>query len=393
LEDEKEKEKAWITERKRFQEKEKKRNSELEDLNHELIDEKHSKQELEDSLRKATDDLRQTQNDLEDEREDRKMDNEKVAAKLKHLQEEITEIQNDNHELSSELRKVETQLRELEDEHRKVQRELEDKKLILEEIQSNYTKTQNLLEKNILEAKQLKESLEQKLQLVINEAEVERKEKEKQAKSRIEAEKRVEELEWYFLPLGEQQTKGFDFSTPALKLLQKRKKEIVAELEEIKKRHTKKTDSIEELHQRLVESLRNIPDSNKEATAYQLQGLMQSLEEADFPIRVRLKISVALVEGLVDPEIIREIRILTEIMVDGSLHFLNTPETIIKLSYRDIEDQKSRPDYLTIKRSEIITFRDALLNRLSKLRSKRMRKSKKEVKEGILQELYTKVDG
>ncbi len=162
---------------------------------------------------------------------------------------------------------------------------------------------------------------------------------------------------------------------------------------DIKKRHQKRGDSIEDLHQRLVDSLRNVPESNKEATAYQLQGLMQALEAADFPIRVRLKISVSLVEGLVDPEIIREMRILTEIMVDDTLHFLDTPETVIRMAQRDVEEQKARPDYNQIKRSEIITFRDALLNRLAKHRARRMRKSKKEVKEGILQELYTKVDG
>jgi hypothetical protein len=40
-----------------------------------------------------------------------------------------------------------------------------------------------------------------------------------------------------------------------------------------------------------------------------------------------MKICVALVEGIVDPEIIREVRILTEILVEDSLHFMDTPET------------------------------------------------------------------
>lgn len=167
---------------------------------------------------------------------------------------------------------------------------------------------------------------------------------------------------------------------------------MVGELEEIKKRHVKKGEAIDDLHQRLVEALRNIPDSNKEATAYQLQGLMQALEAADFPIRQRLRISVSLVEGLVDPEIIREVRLLTELMIDSSVHFLDTPESVLKLALRDVDDQKARPDYQFIKRSEILTFRDALLIRLSKLRARRMRKPKSEVKEGILQELYTRAD-
>jgi hypothetical protein len=290
------------------------------------------------------------------------------------------------------LRKTENILRETEDELRKTKRDLEDTKLILEETQATLTKTQALLEKTTQEAKQTQESLEQKLQLAQNEANDERKQKEKQTKLRLEGEKRIEELEWYFLPLGEQAAKQ-DFSTPAVKLMQQKKKELLAELEDIKKKHAKKPDSIEELHQRLVESLRNIPDSNKEATAYQLQGLMQALEATDFPIRTRLKISVCLVEGLVDPEIIREMRILTELMTEDTLHFLDTPETLIRLAQRDVDDQKSRPDYLQIKRSELVTFRDALLNRLAKLRARRMRKSKKEVLQGILEEVYSKHDG
>lgn len=70
---------------------------------------------------------------------------------------------------------------------------------------------------------------------------------------------------------------------------------------------------------------------------------MQALEAADFPIKVRLKIAVNLVEGLVDPEIIRELRILTEIMVDESLHFMDTPETVVILSIRDIENEIAKP--------------------------------------------------
>jgi len=391
LDDEKEREREWNSERKKMAEREKKRNDELEKLNHEFIDEKHSKQSVDEGNRKLADDLRIAQNNLEDEIEERKIDNERNAARIKQLQEEINDIQVDNHELSSDLRKTETQLRDAEDELRKAKRESEDSKLLYDEVNSTLAKTQATLEKTIFEAKQKQEALQQQLSLAQNEANEERKEKERQTKLRSEAEKRVEELEWYFLPFGEQ-AKTTNVASPALKLMQKKKKEIVTELEDIKKRHQKKPESVEDLHQRLVDSLRNIPESNKEATAYQLQGLMQALEATDFPIRIRLKISVALVEGLVDPEIIREIRILTEIMVDDTLHFLDTPETVIRLALRDVEEQKARPDYIQIKRSEIITFRDALLSRLAKLRARRMRKPKAEVKEGILQELYTAQD-
>jgi len=77
---------------------------------------------------------------------------------------------------------------------------------------------------------------------------------------------------------------------------------------------------------------------------------MQALEAADFPIKVRMKISVALVEGLVDPEIIRELRIVTEIMVEESLHFMETPETTIILTLRELDEEKASPDYQTKKK-------------------------------------------
>jgi hypothetical protein len=35
-----------------------------------------------------------------------------------------------------------------------------------------------------------------------------------------------------------------------------------------------------------------------------------------------MRVAVSLVEGMVEPEIVREMRILTEIMVEDSLHFM-----------------------------------------------------------------------
>lgn len=45
------------------------------------------------------------------------------------------------------------------------------------------------------------------------------------------------------------------------------------------------------------------------------------------------------------------------------------------------------------KRTELLSFRDALLDRLSEIRAKRMGKTKEEVQKGILEEEYTKIDG
>lgn len=60
---------------------------------------------------------------------------------------------------------------------------------------------------------------------------------------------------------------------------------------------------------------------------------------------------------------------------------------------REIDEERAKPDFLTKKRSEVLTFRDALLNKLGKMRAKRMGKKKKEVIQGILDELYTVQDG
>ena len=78
-----------------------------------------------------------------------------------------------------------------------------------------------------------------KLELAIKEAKEESKEKERQTKLRIAAEQRVQELEWYFLPLDGQDQKAADYATPALKLLRKLKKEQLQELEDIRKKHAK----------------------------------------------------------------------------------------------------------------------------------------------------------
>lgn len=110
------------------------------------------------------------------------------------------------------------------------------------------------MEQTQIAAKQKEEELNQKLEVAINEAKTESKEKERQAiliteKNLIEQIKlkealsvRVEELEWYFLS-PEQQSKNRDFSTPALLLMKKRKQEMLQELEDIRKKHAKKNDS------------------------------------------------------------------------------------------------------------------------------------------------------
>jgi len=353
---------------------------------------KTASKKLETSFRKCSDDLRQLQNDLDDSREGYKLENDRNNAKIKHFQEELQEVQTDYHDLQIDLRKTEGLLREKEDDIQKMKGEYEDTKLILEEAQDILTETQDKFEKLKLEAKQKEESLTTKLEVAVKEAKEESKEKERQSKLRAAAEQRVEELEWYFLPVEEQE-KRKDYSTPALKLLRKMKKETLAELDEIRKKHTKRNESVDELHKRLVEGLKNIPDTNKEVVAYQLQGLMQALEAATFPIRIRMKISVTLIEGMVDAEIVRELRILTEIMVDDSLHFLETPETTILLAQRELDEEKASPDYQSKKRSEVLNFRDILLERLARIRARRMNLPVDEVRQGILDEQYTKTDG
>lgn len=336
---------------------------------------------------------RQIEDDYEDEKEERKLDNEKNNLRVKHATDEVVELQADIADLSSELRRSELQLKDTLEEIKELKRTIEDKQILLEESQQRLSEVTQKLEILQVEAKQKESTLLNKLEVVQNEANSEVKEKEKQIKLRLEVEKRIEALEWYFMPLEQQASTTKDFSTPAMQLAKQRKKELLQELEDLRKRFSKRTDTIEELHPRLVQALQKIPDSNKEAVAYQLQGLMQVLEEAEFPVRVRLKIAVTLIEGFVDPEIIRELRLLTEIMVDENLHLLETPETVVILAQRQVDNEKTRPDYHTLKRTEVLSFRDALLQRLAAMRAKRMRKPIQEVSQGILDEVYTKQDG
>lgn len=46
-----------------------------------------------------------------------------------------------------------------------------------------------------------------------------------------------------FIPLATEQIKARDFYTPALMLMKKRKQEMMQELEDIKKKHAKKSES------------------------------------------------------------------------------------------------------------------------------------------------------
>ncbi len=55
-------------------------------------------------------------------------------------------------------------------------------------------------------------------------------------------------------------------------------------------------------------------------------------------------------------------------MIDGVVHVLDTPETVLRLAQRDVDDQKSRVDYSQLPPSERLTFRDALLSRLAEMR-------------------------
>lgn len=70
--------------------------------------------------------------------------------------------------------------------------------------------------------------------------------------------------------------------------MKKRKQEMMQELEDIKKKHAKKSESagtefslckysshLEELRERFISGVKSIPEGNKEAAAYQLQGLIQ----------------------------------------------------------------------------------------------------------------------
>jgi len=202
----------------------------------------------------------------------------------------------------------------------------------------------------------------------------------------------VEELEWYFLTLDEQEKQSTaDYSGPAMILMKKKRKEIQNELDELKRKYRRNASTLEDLARRVVEALGKVVNSNKDVVAYQVRALMGGMEEAGFPMKTRMKIAVALVEGLVDPEIMREMGLLTEVMIEDSLHFLDTPEAMVLLAQRDVDEARANAEILHTK--SMLTFRDALLNRLAKNRARRMNAPKAEVRQGILDEIYSKYDG
>ncbi|PRP75761.1 trichohyalin [Planoprotostelium fungivorum] len=381
----------FTSERKKLLEREKKKASELDQQAAEAAALQKRLTSADEENRRLFEQLRDATDNLEDEREERKIDSEKNGV----LQEELDEKTSDLNEAVAELKKVENALRQAEDNLKETTRSLEDTKLTLDDTVAQLNETEERLNKHILEAKKDKETLTRKLEGAQREAEMESKEKEKQIKKRQEAEKRASELDWYFLPLEDQKDNG-DIASPANKLLKRMRREIQSELENIRGRHTARdTSSASDIHPRLVQALANIPDTNKEATAYQLQGLVQSLEEASYDINTRLSVALAVTENLVDPEIIRELRIITESMLDQDcvLHHLETPDAVVRLALREIDEEKASPDYQTKKRSEVLTFRDALLNRLAEGRARRMPGVLVEdIKIGILDEIYNKSD-
>ena len=380
--------------KKKLEQRDKERKKQLEEAQEELLKEKALNKQLKEEITGLLNDIRILENDLDDERDERDIENEKALTKIKYLNQEIEELTKEATDLALDLKKVDNLLREKDEECITLNRNLEDTKVLLSETKEDLEFAEKDFEELSLKSKQKIQSLERKLEVLSRESKEETREKEKQNKMRVRAERKVEELEWYFMP-SEQKEVAIDKSGPLLKLEKKKRDEIKKELEEISSVHafSKKHLSVKEMKEYVVKGLQSIPEGNKEAFAYQLQGLIQALQEADFPDFVQMSIAYFLVEGLVDPEIIRELRLLTEIMVEDSLHFMDTPECVVKLAKRDVEKERTKPENKGKKATELLSPRDALLNRLSQMRAWRMNKPFELVKEGILDEIYTKIDG
>eukprot|EP01116_Phalansterium_solitarium_P012333 TRINITY_DN2852_c0_g2_i1.p1 TRINITY_DN2852_c0_g2~~TRINITY_DN2852_c0_g2_i1.p1 ORF type:complete len:901 (+),score=372.28 TRINITY_DN2852_c0_g2_i1:102-2804(+) len=384
-------EKEAATERKRFQDQELKRAQEVEELGNQLIDEKAAKRAVDDKLRKALDDLKSLEGLLGDEKEERKLDNERSAARLKHAQAELGALQSEQHEWAADARKLEQQLREAEDEAVKRRRAWEDTKIELDTCKFLLERTQQDSQKLELELRQQIAALEQKVPVLEKQLDQEMKEKVAQTKRAAALEQRVDQLEYYFLRPEDTITQQQDFSTPAVQLMKKLKSEQQAELDAMRKAHSHV--SKDSLTDRFKASLNNIPAAQKEVMAYQITALMTTLDECGFGKDIQMRIATTLVENLVDAEIIRELRMVASLYLEREVLPMEVPEAVIKVAQRRVDEQKLQPDYLTKKRSEIVLFRDALLDLLAEMRASRMKSLPADAcRDGILAETFAKAE-
>jgi hypothetical protein len=164
--------------------------------------------------------------------------------------------------------------------------------------------------------------------------------KEKLLKIKGELEKEIQTLRWYFKPLAKQATeeKNPELQTSEFNFAEAARLSVRAELDAMMasmKGKTQQTRSIQELQEALGKALGALPADFREDLSFELEDLMKFMTQAEMKTKVKLSIFVALVENKCDAGIVRELGNVTLDLVEGKLHPMDSPEMIIKFSYRD----------------------------------------------------------
>jgi len=125
--------------------------------------------------------------------------------------------------------------------------------------------------------------------------------------------------------------------------------------------------------------LKNLPEDYKQDVSPELVDLMKAMTLAGLRTKSKLQITVVVAENRVQPGVVREIASVCLDMADNpnSVHIMETPEMLIKFSFRDLQST-TNPD---------LTFRDCLLERLARMKS---RKDKKKNQLKLLRLLFWK---
>eukprot|EP01120_Amphizonella_sp_Union-15-10_P004925 TRINITY_DN15688_c0_g1_i1.p1 TRINITY_DN15688_c0_g1~~TRINITY_DN15688_c0_g1_i1.p1 ORF type:complete len:861 (-),score=228.20 TRINITY_DN15688_c0_g1_i1:70-2403(-) len=200
----------------------------------------------------------------------------------------------------------------------------------------------------------------------------ETRQKEELLKSNAELEHMVKNYEYHFQKKeeNEEESPKLEFISMEVHWYQKSQKRIEDEIQKLKEFFLKiwpeRDFYLQELRdelQRQMALLKELDEEDRDDILFEIEDLVKKLTLSPITTAGKLRILVALLKEKVDPGIIREMSRIVEIWTkdDGGLHALEEPENLIRFAYVDCA------------RDDVLTFKNALLNRLAKMRMAKMR--------------------
>jgi chromosome segregation ATPase len=248
---------------------------------------------------------------------------------------------------------------------RTVTKELEETKEKLKETEEELATTKRTLEETRTESAAMKVSFEKVISDLEEELYDETIQKERLLKVKAELEAEVASLRWYFQPLDEQadepekKANVDDFFVNWRNNLN----EELRVLADRSKRDKQNRRTLGELEDSLKEALSSLSDEYREDAVPELEDLMKAMTMADFKTKTKLQIFCILIENRCQPGVIREFANVCLDLAEGKqVHLMETPEMIIKFAYRDMQNSDGA-----------LSLRDAILDRLAQIRSRKMK--------------------